>query len=101
MATCILSGVLADGAGTAVANEFVRARIIDCHESGFVSDDGPVSIGAAVVMTDDAGVWSFTFPQGARVRVEIPAAGIDHVGTLPEAPTSAFADLYSSMRRYR
>lgn len=101
VATCTLSGALANGAGAAMANEFVRARIIDCHESGFVSDDGPVSIGAAVVMTDASGAWSFTFPQGARVRVEIPAAGIDHVGTLPEASTSAFTDLYPSMWRYR
>ena len=96
---CTVSGTLTDAAGTAKARAVVRARVLD-DEEGSVLTGFAVSIEPVTTVTDAAGAWSITLPQGARVRIELPAAGVDHVGTVPETSTVAFDVLFQSMSPY-
>ena len=96
---CTVSGTLTDAAGAARARALVRARVLD-DDAGSVRSGVAVSIEAVTTVTDAAGAWSIALPQGASVRVELPAAGVDHVGTLPAAATVAFDVLFPSMTPY-
>ena len=97
--TCTVSGTLTDAAGAAKARALVRARVLD-DDVGSVLSGVAVSIEAVTVVTDAAGEWSIVLPQGASVRIELPAAGVDHVGTVPETSTVAFDVLFQSMSPY-
>lgn len=96
---CIVSGVLTDAAGAVRARAIVRARVLDDAE-GSVLSGVAVSIEPLTVMTDADGAWSLTLPQGASVRIQLPAAGVDHVGILPETSTVAFDVLFPSLAPY-
>lgn len=96
---CTVSGTLTDAAGTAKARAVVRARVLD-DEEGSVLTGFAVSIEPVTTVTDAAGTWSVVLPQGAIVRIQIPVAGIDHVGTVPDASTVAFDVLFGSMAPY-
>lgn len=97
--TCTVSGTLTDAAGAAKARALVRARVLD-DDVGSVLSGVAVSIEAVTVVTDAAGEWSIVLPQGASVRLEIPSAGVDHVGTIPDASTLTFDTLFQSMTPY-
>lgn len=96
---CTVSGTLTDAAGAAKARALVRARVLD-DDAGSVRSGVAVSIEAVTTVTDAAGAWSIALPQGASVRIELPAAGVDHVGTMPETSTVAFDVLFQSMTPY-
>jgi len=97
---CTVSGTLTDTAGTARARALVRARVLD-RGKGLVRDGVAVGIGTVTTVTDAAGAWSIALPQAARIRLEVPAAGVDHVGKLPDASTVAFDVLFPTMTPYR
>lgn len=97
--TCIVSGALTDASGAAKARAIVRARVLD-DDAGSVLSGAAVAIEPVTTLTDAAGAWSIVLPQGARVRVQLPAAGIDHVGTIPSASSVAFDVLFQSMTPY-
>lgn len=96
---CTVSGTLTSAAGAAKARAVVRARVLD-DEAGAVLSGVAVSIEPVTIVTDQDGAWSIGLPQGASVRIELPAAGVDHVGTLPESSTVAFDVLFQSMTPY-
>lgn len=96
---CVVSGVLTDAAGAVRPRALVRARVLDDGE-GSVLSGVAVSIEALTTVTDAAGAWAISLPQGASVRIELPAAGVDHVGTMPETATVAFDVLFQSMTPY-
>lgn len=113
--TCVLSGTVADGTGTAVKNALVRVRL-----SGMGVSPSPVLVGypfvrpldvvvsggvtvsavAQMVYTDAAGAWSVTLPQEAAFVIEIPAADVYHYGRVPAAATALLTDLLPGMQRW-
>ena len=97
---CTVSGVVTDGTGTAWPRAIVRARILDGGR-GLVRDGVAVGLGTVTVLTGISGEWAVALPQGARIRVEIPAAGVDHVGLLPSSSAVTFDVLFPTMRPFR
>lgn len=98
-ALCTVSGSLTDASGAAKARALVRARVLD-DDAGSVLSGTTVAIEPVKALTDTAGAWAIALPQSARVRIQIPAAGIDHVGTVPAAASVAFEVLFPSMTPY-
>lgn len=93
---CTVSGVLTDAVGVAKARALVHARVLD-GRPGAVPSGTAVAIERITTLTDAAGAWQAVLPQGARVRIQIPAAGIDHEGTIPSASAVAFDVLFRTM----
>lgn len=98
---CTLSGKVYSG-GAAADGAMVRVRITGTSANpGTPAGDGQ-QIGQAVTVYTVAGAWSVALPQGVYFRIEIPAAGLDAVGVVPnttEADLSAVSlsayDLWS------
>ncbi len=86
---CTVSGVVTDGIGTAWPRAIVRARILDAGK-GLVRDGVAVELGTVAALTGTSGEWAVALPQGARIRLEIPAAGVNHVGLLPSSSAVTF-----------
>lgn len=99
-ATCTISGTLYTAAGAALEGRLVRIRVLPYSVLTDVLLDYPpddttptTSTDPQEVETGASGTWSIVAPQGAVVRVEIPAAYIDHVGTVPAETTATLDDL--------
>lgn len=84
--TCILYGTVYRAGATPRANALVRVRI----SPGLVAAAGTgfhVSETQSTYTAVD-GSWTLTLPRGEDFRLEIPAAGVDAVGTVPNAATA-------------
>ena len=99
-ATCTISGTLYTAAGAALEGRLVRIRVLPYGDlSTFLLEYPPAdwmpttSVDPQEVETNSSGGWSIVAPQGAVIRVEIPAAHIDHAGTVPTAATATLDDL--------
>lgn len=99
-ATCTISGTLYTAAGAALEGRLVRIRVLPYDVlTDFLLEYPPAdwmpttSTDPQEVETNSSGVWSIVVPQGAVIRVEIPAAYIDHAGTVPTAATATLDDL--------
>lgn len=99
-ATCTISGTLYTAAGAALEGRLVRIRVLPYDDlSTFLLEYPPpdwiatTSVDPQEVETSSLGAWSIVVPQGAVIRVEIPAAYIDHAGTVPAASTATLDDL--------
>lgn len=99
-ATCTLSGTLYTAAGAALEGRLVRIRVLPyAGLTDFLMEYPPgddvmmTSTDPQEVETSSLGAWSIVVPQGAVIRVEIPAAYIDHAGTVPAASTATLDDL--------
>jgi hypothetical protein len=99
-ATCTISGTLYTAAGAALEGRLVRIRVLPYDSlDKFLLEYPPAdwipttSVDPQEVETSSAGAWSVTVPQGAVIRVEIPAAYIDHAGTVPSESTATLDDL--------
>ena len=102
MSDCILSGTVKGKAGSALINQMVRMRIGGLGLYGGAQYGGSsVFAEPEVVWTDSGGAWTFTVPQGALMRLEIPSADVDHVGYAPSALTADFNSVIGSLQRYR
>lgn len=95
-ATCTLSGTLYLAA-TGQSGQLVRWRVVST-EPPVTAGDGKASGDPTAVYTDSSGVWSVTLPQGLTVWLEIPAAGVDHLLTVPSTSTATLADVTLSAR---
>ena len=99
-ASCTVSGTLYTAAGAALEGRLVRFRILpnDSAEEallGYPPSDAVMttSTDPQEVESGSSGAWSIAVPQGAVIRVEIPALQIDHIGTVPAASTATLDDL--------
>ena len=99
-ATCTISGTLYTAAGAALEGRLVRIRVLPYDVlTDFLLEYPPAdgiattSIDPQEVETNASGVWSIDAPQGAVIRVEIPAAYIDHAGMVPTETTATLDDL--------
>lgn len=99
-ATCTISGTLYTAAGATLEGRLVRIRVLPYDAlTDFLTDYPPAdwipttSTDPQEVETASNGTWSIIAPQGAVIRVEIPAAYIDHAGTVPAAATATLDDL--------
>lgn len=99
-ATCTISGTLYTAAGAALEGRLVRFRVLPSDSAeqalyGYPPSDAVMtaSTDPQEVESNSSGLWSITVPQGAVVRVEIPALRIDHVGSVPAASTATLDDL--------
>ena len=99
-ATCTISGTLYTAAGAALEGRLVRIRVLPYDVlTDYLLEYPPADWIATTttdpteVETNSSGVWSVTVPQGAVIRVEIPAAQIDHAGTVPAESTATLDDL--------
>lgn len=99
-ATCTISGTLYTAAGAALEGRLVRIRVLPYDAlDNFLLEYPPMDWVATTstdpqeVETNASGEWSITVPQGAVVHVEIPAAQINHAGTVPAESTATLDDL--------
>lgn len=99
-ATCTISGTLYTAAGAALEGRLVRMRVLPYDSLGQYLTEYPPADWIPTTSTDPQsvetaanGTWSITVPQGAVIRVEIPAAYIDHAGTVPEESTATLDDM--------
>ena len=90
-ATCAISGHVYNADGTGAVGVLVRARIAVTAPT--TAGDGLASGVAGSVYTDAAGAWTVTLMQGLTAWIEIPAAGVDHLFTVPAAATAGLADV--------
>lgn len=89
--TCTLSGTVYLGV-TGQGGALVRWRVVST-DPPVTAGDGNASGDPTSVYTDASGVWSLTLPQGLTVWLEIPAAGVDHLLTVPATATATLADV--------
>lgn len=99
-ATCTISGTLYTAAGVALEGRLVRIRVLPYDSlTDYLLEYPPAewipttSVDPQEVESNASGMWSVVAPQGATIRLEIPAAYIDHAGTVPTASTATLDDL--------
>lgn len=99
-ATCTISGTLYTAAGAALEGRLVRIRVLPSDSMEEALLGYPPSDAIVTTTTDPqevesgaSGSWSIAVPQGAVIRVEIPAMQVDHVGTVPSESTATLDDL--------
>lgn len=91
--TCTLSGKVYQDGALATTPALVRIRLIGASDIGGTPTGDGQSTGAARSVYTAAGIWSIVVPQGVTFRIEIPLAGLDVVGTVPDASTADVSDL--------
>jgi len=92
--TCTLSGKVYESGALATTVYLVRIRVngTETSTAGTPTGDGQ-SVGNATCVYTSAGLWSLVLPQGVTFRIEIPAAGLNAVGTVPTSSTADLADI--------
>lgn len=87
---CTLYGVVFSG-GTTLPNALVRIRIA----AGLASAAGTGFHTSAPLSTYTSvdGYWQIVVPQGEDFRIEIPACGVDAIGTVPATSTADLHDV--------
>lgn len=90
-ATCTLSGTVYLGAA-GHGGALVRWRVVS-DAPPVVAGGGWASGDPTVTYTGSDGIWSVTLPQGLTVWLEIPAAGVDHLLTVPAVSTATLDDV--------
>ena len=95
LAVCTISGTVQTPAGVAVQNAMVRYRILTPLDSAI-----HVTVFALTTWTASDGTWSVTLAQGATARIEIPSAGIDEWGEVPNASTATAEDVFGDWQEW-
>lgn len=90
-ATCVVSSTLYGPDGAGYAGALVRARVDITTPVSTGSGLATREAGRAYTAAD--GTWAMTLIQGLTVWIEIPAAGVDHLLTVPAASTATLTDV--------
>jgi len=94
---CLLGGIVYDAGATPLPNALVRIRIAPGLAAA--AGTGYHTSAPASTYTAVDGSWQIAVPQGEDFRVEIPACGIDAIGTVPASSTADLHDV--TLEEYR
>lgn len=98
MSSCAITASFAGPDGSALESAFYRVTLWPLPSSDsahrlVVQDGAHVALSVVDGFTNASGEATFTVPRSQRFRIEVPAVGMDHVGTAPDAATAALTDV--------